>query len=438
MRRVSAVEQGGLAERHGLRPGDDLVSINGEAVLDEIDYQALVANRRLAIRFRRDGQNQREVDIIKPEHLPLGITFEDSLIGNPRLCANNCIFCFVDQMPPGMRPTLYVKDDDWRLSLMMGNYVTLTNVGEREFDRIIARRATPLYVSVHATDVDVRKKLMGNERAGDIMRRLRRLKQEDMSFHTQVVLCPGVNDGAVLEQTLTDLLTLVPLVLSIALVPVGLTRYRQALPQVRAYTSEEARDVIALADQYAQEAVTRTGSRLIYAADEFYCLTGAEVPDVAYYEGLPQLENGVGMIRKFEDDLREAHAAAPETGSRAASAPLACGTSIAPYMRRWMADYAPEGVRVHVFPVDNAFFGDTVTVSGLLTGQDLAEQLSKDTVRGPVLLPATMLNSDRTMFLDNMTPDELSAALDRTVRIVDAHGDALYAALMNLKEPLDD
>ncbi len=437
MRKVSAVDKGGLAERHGIKPGDELLSINGEPVLDEIDFQALVSARHLAIYIRRDGQDLPEIDIVKPVHLPLGITFADSLIAKPRLCANNCIFCFVDQMPPGMRHTLYVKDDDWRLSLMMGNYVTLTNVGEQEFERIIKRRATPLYVSVHATDVAVRKTLMGNERAGDIMQRLRRLKQEDMSFHTQVVLCPGVNDGPALERTLTDLLTLVPHVLSIALVPVGLTRYRQALPDVRPYTVAEALDLIALADRYALKAKELTGARLVYAADEFYCLAQLDLPEADYYEGFPQMENGVGMVRQFEDDLSAAHSAWDGRVPKGTSATIACGTSIAPYMRRWMQSYAPAGVSVSVFPVTNAFFGDTVTVSGLVTGQDLAAQLVADPGTGPILLPATMLNSDGTMFLDDMTPDQLSQTLKRPVRVVDNDGEALFHALTALKEPKD-
>ena len=438
MRKVAAVEKGGLAERHGLRAGDELISINGEPVLDEIDYQALVVNRHLSLRTRRDGLERPEIDIVKQEHWPLGIAFEDSLIGKPRLCANNCVFCFVDQMPPGMRPTLYVKDDDWRLSLMMGNYVTLTNVGDREFERIIKRRATPLYVSVHATDVDVRKALMRNERAGDIMKRLRRLAQEKMFFHTQVVLCPGLNDGKVLEKTLKDLLSLIPHTLSVALVPAGLTRYRQGLTQVRTYTPGEAREVIVMADRYASQAIQLSGSRVIYAADEFYCLAGVTVPDTDYYESFPQLENGVGMIRQFEDELHEAKRTMPDVGGQPAQATIACGTSIYPYMRKWMQELVPQAVTVQAIPIRNEFFGDTVTVSGLLTGRDLLKQLSQYKAQHPVLLPANMLNSDRTVFLDDMTPEQLSRTLGRPVHIVDASGEALYEALLRLKEPLND
>ena len=244
MHQVLSVDKGSLAERYGIRAGDLIVSINGEPLIDSIDYQALTAVRHVCLLVERQDGSQREVDILKPAHRALGIHFEESLICDPRSCANNCVFCFVDQMPKGLRESLYVKDDDWRLSLMMGNFVSLTNVSDREFERIIRRRASPLYVSVHATDPELRARLMRQKRAADLMPRLKRLKDEGLQFHCQVVLCPGLNDGPALEQTLHELFALRPAALSVALVPVGLTKFRDGLTDLVPFNRAQAQAVL--------------------------------------------------------------------------------------------------------------------------------------------------------------------------------------------------
>lgn len=430
MQRVFSVEPGGIAYRYGVKPGDEIESVNGEKLIDEIDYQALTSRRRVTLLIRKPDGTCKEVDILKPTHAPLGLQFDKPLIGDPRSCANHCIFCFIDQMPSGMRETLYVKDDDWRMSLMMGNYVTLTNVSDREFERIIRRKASPLYISVHATDPAVRVAMMRQKLAVNLMPRLRRLKQEELTFHCQIVLCPGVNDGTVLEQTLQDLLDLSPAAVSAALVPVGLTKFREDLPQIAPYTKEQAQQVLDIAVRFQKIAMQKTGSRFVFPADELLCIAQADLPDADYYEGYPQIENGVGMIRMMEDQLREAAMLTPhqfKPGSATPRIAVACGTSIFPYITRWTKEFAA-GRPVTVHPVENSFFGDTVTVSGLVVGQDLVRQLH-GVPADLVLLPDSMLSHDGEHFLDNMTLPEVERAVGIPLRTIPVTGQAMYDAL---------
>lgn len=432
MQRVFSVEPGGIAARYGIAPGDEIESINGERLIDEIDYQALTAGRHLTLLVRKADGSTKEVELLKPRNAPLGLQFDRPLIGDPRSCANNCIFCFIDQMPEGMRQSLYVKDDDWRMSLMMGNYVTLTNVSDREFERIIRRKASPLYISVHATDPAVRMAMMRQQRAENLMPRLQRLREEGMSFHCQIVLCPGINDGKVLEKTLQDLLALSPAAVSAALVPVGLTKFRDALTPLSPYTREQAQEILVQCERFQQLALEKAGSRFVFPADELLCIAQADLPDEAYYEGYPQIENGVGMIRMMEDQLKEAAASAADTQPLAAqpSITIACGTSIAPTMHRWVQAYASGSHPVQIQPIVNSFFGDTVTVSGLVVGQDLAQQIQGSTSE-MLLLPESMLSHDGEHFLDNMTLAELEQIIGIPVRTVPVNGHALYHALVS-------
>lgn len=437
MRTVLKVEKHSIAERRGIQPGDMILSINREQLNDEIDYQALVYNSRLAIRLRKPDGNIKDINIIKPDHAPLGIAFSDSLIGSPKVCTNNCIFCFVDQMPPNMRKSLYLKDDDWRLSLMMGNYITLTNVSDEEFDRILRRRASPLYISVHATDPSVRIAMLRHRQAGKLMDRLLLLKEEGLFFHAQIVLCRGINDGSVLEHTLNDLLALMPAIQSIALVPVGLTKYRSGLVPLLPYDRDSAKCVLDICGRYQRLALTQCGKHLVHPADELICLAEAPLPSDEAYENYPQIENGVGMIRQFEDSLAASWREQPVVSAihtpSTRSVCIACGTSIAPWMNKWIRQYAPDGLVVRVQPVINHFFGDTVTVSGLLTGQDLAAQLANIS-EDIILLPETALNSDQTAFLDNMTPAQLQNLLGKQIIFLPADGEALFNELLRQKE----
>lgn len=425
---IDAVRPGSIADRHGIRAGDELVSVNGEELIDDIDYQALTGKSRVDIVIKHEGA-ARKIQILKAREAPLGLRC-DSLTPRPRACRNKCMFCFIDQMPPGMRETLYVKDDDWRLSLMMGNYITLTNVDDAEFERILRRKASPLYISVHATDPDVRVRMMKNPGAARLMDRLNRLKERGLHFHCQIVLCPGVNDGAVLERTLETLTGLYPAARSAALVPVGLTRYREKLEEITPFDRESALRVIEQAEKWQQRMLAENGTRFVFPSDEMYCLADRSVPSDAEYEGYPQIENGVGLLRRFENAL--AQAARENTGkARARRVLIACGVSVSKSMHRWMEAYAPDGVQVTVLPVINRFFGETVTVTGLLTGKDILEQVraqARDC--DEVLLCCDTLRSERDLFLDDMPLAELNRALDNKLTMVPNTGDALFDALM--------
>ena len=426
--RILAVEPHGVAYRRGIRAGDSLIAINGEPILDEIDYQALTNKSRLDIALIRADGREETVRVIKAKDASLGLRLDDTLACNPMACKNKCVFCFIDQMPPGMRKTLYVKDDDWRLSLIMGNYITLTNVDETEFQRILRRKASPLYISIHATDPEVRVRMMKNPNARFIMDRLNRLADAGLHFHCQIVLCPGYNDGDVLKKTLDDLSNLYPAAQSAALVPVGLTKYRERLAHVDPFTRESARAVMDIARDYQARLLEAIGTRFVFSADEMVLIAGEELPEEAAYEGFQQIENGVGLLRKFEDALK----AAARENTRPAlprRVLIPCGTSVAPVMRRWVDAYAPQGVRVTVQPIRNTFFGETVTVTGLITGGDLKEQL-KDADADEILLCANTLRAEGDLFLDGLSLDDLKASLQPTVTVLPNDGASLFRALL--------
>ncbi len=431
---ITGVEPGSVARRYGLKPGDYLTALNGEPVVDEIDYQALIAGSRVRAELERDGQ-KRTVDIRKQEGEPLGLHFGQTMALRPRLCHNHCIFCFIAQMPPNMRDTLYVRDDDWRYSLMMGNFVTLTNVNEAEFQRIIRRKASPLYVSVHTTDPALRCRMMDNRFAGDIMERLTRLRDAGIQMHCQIVTCPGWNDGEALLKTLRDLRSLAPAVRTVAMVPVGLTRFREGLEPLRCFTAGEARALIDGIAPFQESCRRELGTTFAFPSDEFFCLAERPIPPESWYEDFPQIENGVGLLRRFECEIEEAADFDRRFGPEERVAPktyvIPTGVSFAPHLRRLARLYAPEGVTVRVLPVVNRYFGETVTVTGLLTGGDLLSALTPEAVRGAdeILLCSVVLRHERDLFLDDMTLDEFTARAPLPVRLTDNDGQAFYDAL---------
>ena len=429
---IEAVQPHGVAYRRGLRPGDTLIAINGEEVVDEIDYQALINKSKLDVLVRHPDGTEQTVRIIKAREAGLGLRLADTLACSPRACKNKCVFCFIDQMPPGMRKTLYVKDDDWRLSLMMGNYITLTNVDEEEFKRILRRKASPLYISIHTTDPELRVKMMSNPNARLIMDRLNRLSQAGLRFHCQIVLCPGYNDGAALKKTLDDLSALYPAAQSAALVPVGLTKFRKGLADVKPFTREGAREVLRFAHDFQQRMLQSIGTRFVFPSDEMYLIAGEPLPEEESYEGYPQLENGVGLLRKFENALASAAAEGghPIFPRRVL---IPCGKSIAPMMRQWADRYGPPGVQVTVQPIRNTFFGETVTVTGLITGGDLKEQL-QNAQADEILLCGNTLRAEGDLFLDDMSLDELRSALRPPITVVANDGASLYLALCGKNE----
>ena len=432
--RIIRVGIGSAAEKAGLKAGDFLTRINGEEILDEIDYQALVCSSVTDLEITGESGATRHVRIRKAEWEPLGITLDESVILKPRHCANHCVFCFVEQMRPGMRPTLYVKDDDWRLSLMMGNYITLTNVSDAEFDRILKRKVSPLYISVHATDPDVRRSLLRNPKAGDLMKRLKALKDNGQTFHCQIVLCPGLNDGEILRRSIEELAALWPAAESLAVVPVGLTRFRENLTPISPVGPDEAAKVLEMTSFFQEKYLKELGTRFVFPSDEFYLTAGASLPEEEEYEDYPQIENGVGMLRSTAEEVKTTarllEGTEPPSPRRLL---IPTGVSAAPWLRDLCRRYAPEGTEVTVFPVVNHFFGETVTVTGLLTGTDLCEQLSGIEC-DEILISSVMLRENEGCFLDDMTVDMLSRRLGKPVRVSDNTGEGLLRALYGLEE----
>ena len=428
---ITGILEGSVAQAQGLRVGDVLLKINGEDVLDEIDYQALGAQPEVTLTVERDGA-VRTVALHKEDWEPIGLRFGGSMALKPRTCKNKCVFCFIDQMPPNMRPSLYVKDDDWRLSLMMGNYITLTNVDEAEFERIIKRQASPLYVSVHTTDPDLRRRMMNNRAAGDLLPRLRRLMDAGIRFHCQIVCCPGVNDGDALMKTLNDLYALAPAARSVAVVPVGLTRFRKNLPKLQLFDAASAKALLTQIEPFQARCRETLGTSFAFASDEFYCLSGEELPTAEGYEGYPQIENGVGLLRQFEEQMLEAAGEDDGVAVPPKTWIVGTGTLAAEHMRRLCGLYAPGNAAVHVVAIRNHFFGETVTVSGLLTGEDILSQLPSDLLEQAdgLFLSANMLRHERDRFLCDMTTDEFRKRVPIPVRFYE-NGYDFYRALHN-------
>ena len=409
---ITRVEADSPAAREGLRAGDVLLSVNGESVRDLIDYEALSVRGRLIVDVERDGEKLRYL-VRKKVGEPLGLCFESTLMDRMQTCKNRCLFCFVDQMPKGIRSSLNVKDDDWRLSFIMGNYVTLTNVSEAEFARILKRRVSPLYVSVHATDPELRVKLMSNPTAGRIMERLTALKDAGITFHTQIVLCPGLNDGAALDRTLGDLAGLYPYCASIAAVPVGLTKYRQGLYPLRGYTVEEARALIAYGERKQAEYREAWDDTFFYLSDEWYLTAELPLPPAESYGDFPQIENGVGLLRLFELDFQEAlEEKEPLLSPRQVT--VAGGVAANPFFRDLYKYLEKYNIYTDVVPVQNRFFGGNVHVAGLVTAGDIAAAFP-DAGGGPLLIPRNMLREKDSVFLDGVKLSELEEKLGRRV-----------------------
>ncbi len=421
---ISHVETGSPAHRHGVRTGDRLVLIDGKPVVDLFDYQWLTSRRVLTLTIHRLGQ-ARQIAVRKRAEENMGLSFEGGLLGGLRKCANNCLFCFVHQLPEGLRESLYIKDDDWRFSVLMGNYVTLTNVPDATIDRICRMQISPLYVSVHATREETRAHLLGSRKHADVLSRLRRLADAGVTVHAQAVLCPGINDGEELEQTIADLSALHPHVASLALVPVGLTAHREGLPRLTAFTREQAAAVLDQARVWQHRMLTRQGSRFVFPTDEFYLIAGESPPPYEAYEDFPQIENGVGMIRAFEHDFNGFFAENVCIIEEKASALILTGRSAAPFLSSLLA---ARGLNAQVVAAENRLFGSGVSVAGLICGRDALEALRGKSA-GRVLIPATMLR-DNAVFLDDMTIESFSSLAGAPVEVIHPDGESLARALI--------
>ena len=425
---ITSVDRHSPAERAGITPGEQLLTINGHQIIDVLDYRFYGYDTDCCLELREPAGTVRTVSLRKPEGRDLGLNFDTVLMDDMRSCANHCIFCFVDQMPPGMRKTLYFKDDDARLSFLQGNYITLTNLTDREAQRIIDLRISPINVSVHTTDPQLHCTMLGNKNALRSLDYIRAFCKAGIVMNGQIVVCPGWNDGDQLRRTLRDLTEMQ--FSSCSLVPVGITKYRQGLAKLRPVDAATAAEIIDIADEYGRENLERFGTRRFFCADELYLRAGRPLPRAEYYEGYRQLENGVGLIRSLEDDFL-AGLATVDVPVRFSPFTIATGTAAAPFLgglvQRAQADYP--GLRGQVIAVENDFFGHTIDVAGLLTGQDISAQLRGRDLGDRVLIPIHMMRHGETVFLDDYTVERLSRELGVPVQVVDEDGFALVDAM---------
>ena len=424
MVKISSVEPSSPAAKAGLRAGDILISINGQDINDVLDYRFYLTEKRVTLKLHR-GPELFDVSIKKGEYDDIGLGFDTYLMDEKHSCRNKCIFCFIDQLPCGMRDTLYFKDDDSRLSFLLGNYITLTNLSDADVDRIIEMKTSPINISVHTTNPELRIQMMKNKRAGEVLSYLRRFADAGISLNCQIVLCKGVNDGAELRRTMRDLVSYLPSLNGVAIVPAGLTDHRDGLYKLEPYTPDEAAEIIDMVDAFAAECLEKYGSRIFFCADEFYLKAGRELPDDEYYEGYSQLEDGVGMIRsmqtEFDDEfeyISDYDLAKPRSLSIATG--YAAYDFISSLVARLRA--VSPSLDCKVYKIRNDFFGHNITVAGLVTGQDITAQLEGKPLGERLLIPSVMLRHERDRFLDDLTTDELSKRLGVKLVTVESNG----------------
>lgn len=427
---IQQVHPNGPAHAAGICAGETLISINGNTIMDVLDYRFYETDSLLTVTVADKEGKERSVSIRKGQYESLGLEFETYLMDKQHSCRNKCIFCFIDQLPKGMRESLYFKDDDSRLSFLFGNYITLTNLSEHEIQRIIKMHISPINVSIHTTNPELRCKMMGNRFAGKALELLRRFADAGIHLNGQLVLCPGINDGPELERTLNDLYALGESVQSIACVPVGVTRYREGLYPLTTYTKETAKATLEQIEAFGDRFRKERGARTVYASDEFYLLAGREIPDPEFYEDFAQLENGVGLLASLQEEFRFAleDFTPPETKRRVT---IATGEGAYAFLQTMLDEFRGkcDTILCNVVPVRNDFFGGTVNVAGLLTGQDLYAQLKDRDLGDALLIPCVTLRQQDDVFLDDMSVGELSQKLGVPVIPVINEGQHLLDAI---------
>ena len=423
---IANVEPGSIADELELEAGDILLEINGNKIEDVFDYHYLMNEEYVELLIRKADGEEWELEIEKEFEEDLGVTFENGMMDDYRHCTNKCIFCFIDQMPPGMRETLYFKDDDTRLSFLQGNYVTLTNLKEKDVEKIIKYKLSPINISFQTTNPELRCKMLHNRFAGESLKIVDRLVEEGITINGQIVLCKNWNDGEELERSLRDLYQYLPNLQSVSVVPVGLSKFRDGLEPLEPFTKEDAKAVIALVEKWQKKAWDEFETHFIHASDEWYLLAEEELPKEESYDGYLQLENGVGMLRLLEEEF---HAALKgEAGDELPrKVSIATGKLAAPILRKFMEELTAKypKTEVNVYDITNEFFGERITVAGLITGQDLKKQLKDADLGDKLLLPCHMLRSGEEVFLDDVTVSELSEYLQITIEIVDSDGAVL-------------
>ncbi len=434
MVKIKDIERGSFADKAGIVPGELLVSINGNEISDVLDYRFYLAERKVELLLKSD-KGEYSVTIKKGQYDDIGLEFESALMDQKQSCKNGCIFCFIDQNPKGMRDTVYFKDDDSRLSFIHGNYITLTNMSDKDVERIVKMRISPINISIHTTNPGLRVKMMKNKRSGDVLRYLQVFKDAGLSMCGQIVLCKGVNDGEELMRSMRELSGYFPSLSSVSIVPAGLTKFREGLYPLADFSREEARDIIKKVEEFSDKHKAECGSRLFYLADEFYLKADLPIPNGEYYEDYQQIENGVGMLRSMSEEFLFAmEDFSEDREDTEIERRVAVATGYASYplissMARKIEERY-EKIKIDVYKIKNNFFGESITVSGLLTGQDIFEQLSGKLNCDELLLPSCALRASDMDFLCGMKIDELSDKLGVRIRLCDNDGyDFLDAVL---------
>ena len=427
---IVGMKEGSTAKEIGLKPGDAVLAVNGQPIADMFDYQFYMEDEYVELLIRHEDGEEEIWDIEKDADDDLGIIFSSNLMDDYKSCCNKCIFCFIDQMPPGMRDTLYFKDDDSRLSFLQGNYITLTNMKEEEIDRIIRYRLAPINISVHTTNPELREKMLHNRFAGRVLSYLDKLYEHEIPMNGQIVLCKGWNDKEELRKTIEDLSRYLPFMESVSVVPVGLTKYREGLEKLEPFSKEDADQVIDLIEEWQEKLFLEHGTHFVHASDEWYILAKRPFPEEERYDGYLQLENGVGMMRLLWDEFLEALLERKESESKKSSIcekkvlSIATGnlaySMIADMAERMMEEFP--WLFIHVYAIQNHFFGERVTVSGLLTGQDIIGQLKSKELGQQLLLPENVLKAEEDIFLDDVSLSELENALQVKVAVVKSNG----------------
>lgn len=432
---VKSLMPGGIGEELGIEPGDKLLAINGNEIQDVFDYYYYEESEQLLLLIEKPDGEEWELEIEKDEDESLGIEFDQSLMDEYRSCRNKCMFCFIDQMPKGMRETLYFKDDDSRLSFLQGNYITLTNMSDHDVERIVKYRLEPINISFQTTNPELRCKMLHNRFAGEALKKVDILYRGQIEMNGQIVLCKGVNDGEELERTIRDLTGYLPYLKSVSIVPVGLTKYRDGLYPLEPFTKEDAREVLSVIHRWQEKIYQEHGIHMIHAGDEWYVLAEEEVPEEERYDGYMQLENGVGMMRLLFNEVQEALSAVTGDG-RQREISLATGRLMYPYIGKILEEIRKRfpNITTHLYAIRNDFFGERITVSGLITGQDLTGQLKGQPLGERLLLPCNMLKIGEPVFLDDFTLEEVENSLQVKTDIVKSSGQDLLDAVIGVYE----
>lgn len=431
---IKSVDPGSIADELGLEPGDRLLSIDGHELEDIFDYEYYIENESIMVVIAKKNGEEWELDI-ENDYQDLGLTFENGLMSDYKSCHNKCVFCFIDQMPKGMRETLYFKDDDSRLSFLQGNYVTLTNMKDKDIERIIKFKLAPINISVQTTNPELRCKMLHNRFAGEALKKIDRLYEAGTPMNGQVVMCKNLNDGDELDRTIRDLTKYIPCMESVSVVPVGLSKYRDGLYPLEPITAEDAAKTIDIIEKWQKKVYAEHGIHFIHASDEFYILAGRELPEEERYDGYIQLENGVGMIRLLTTEVHEALDEL-EGDEEKEELSIATGKLAAVYLAGFLEEIKKKfpNRKVHLYPIRNDFFGEMITVAGLITGRDLIAQLKDKPLGSRLLLPECMFRSGEEVFLDDITRQEVENALQVPVNIVKSSGQDFVNAVLHASE----